>query len=63
MTRKQGINLVKLYDGQYPKEFIETYLDYYRMHKTDFDTILDKWVNQELFEKVDGIWQPLFKII
>src|SRR3989339_1264960 len=29
MTRDQAVNLVRLYDGHYPEEFIETYLDYY----------------------------------
>ena len=33
MDRSQAINLVKLYDGLYPKEFEELYLDYYKMNK------------------------------
>jgi hypothetical protein len=28
----------------------------------EFDSILDKWVNKNLFQKVDGRWQPLFTI-
>jgi hypothetical protein len=27
MDREQALNLVRLYDGQYPANFIETYLD------------------------------------
>ena len=49
MIRSQGVNLVKLYDNNYPKKFISTYLDYYQIKK-DFDKILDK--QQKLFKKV-----------
>jgi len=62
MTRDQAINLVRLYDGHYPEEFLDLYLEHYRMTQEEFDAILDKWVNRELFEKVDGRWSPLFDI-
>ena len=62
MDRNQAINLVRLYDGIYPDEFIETYLEYFQMTMDEFDAVLDKWVNRDLFEKVDGRWQPTFEI-
>ena len=62
MTRDQAVNLVLLYDGQYPDEFIDLYLDYYEMGIEEFDSILDRWVNRELFKKVDGRWKPAFTI-
>ena len=62
MTREQGVNLVRLYDGHYPEEFLELYLDYYRMSHEEFDAVLDKWVNRDLFEKVDGRWSPLYTV-
>ena len=62
MTREQAINLVQLYDGYYPEEFIETYLDYYQMTQDEFDMILDKWVNNDLFKKVNGRWLPTYTI-
>jgi len=60
MTRDQAINLVKMYDNAYPHNLIDTYLQYYQMTKKEFDSILDKYVNRLLFEKIDGIWQPKF---
>lgn len=60
MDRAQAVNLVRLYDGQYPHEFIETYLSYYKMSRAEFDAVLDRWANKSLFEKVDGYWRPLF---
>jgi hypothetical protein len=56
MTREQAVNLVRLYDGHYPEEYIETYLDYYQMSKEEFDAVLAKWVNKDIFEFVDGQW-------
>lgn len=62
MSRDQAVNLVRLYDGHYPEEFIDTYLEYYQMTQEEFDAVLDKWVNKELFEKVDGHWEPVFQV-
>jgi len=62
MTREQAVNLVCLYDGHYPEEYIATYLDYYQMTMEEFDAVLDKWVNHTLFEKLDGRWTPKFVV-
>tara|TARA_R110002096_G_scaffold410190_1_gene609763 strand:+ start:16759 stop:17811 length:1053 start_codon:yes stop_codon:yes gene_type:complete len=62
MTRDQALNLVKMYDNQYPHDFIELYLGYYEMTKSEFDAVLDKYANKDLFEKVDGIWEPKFEV-
>jgi N-acetyl sugar amidotransferase len=62
MTRNQAINLVSLYDGHYPEEFIETYLEYFKMTLSEFNLVLDRWTNKDLFKKVDGRWEPLFTI-
>jgi N-acetyl sugar amidotransferase len=62
MDRDQAINLVRLYDGHYPEEFLEMYLDYYDMEKHQFEAILDKWVDKNLFAKIKGQWRPLFNV-
>jgi len=62
MIRDQALNLVRLYDGQYPEEFVPKYLEYFQMTKQEFESTLDKWVNRELFQKVGGRWQPLFTV-
>jgi len=63
MTRDQGKNLVKLYDGQYPDEFIDQYLDYYQMSLNEFNKVIDKWANKDLFKYEKGRWKPKFEII
>jgi hypothetical protein len=49
-----------MYDNAYPYELIPLYLDYYQMTKEEFDNVLDHYVNKNLFQKIDGIWQPKF---
>lgn len=63
MDRKQGINLVNLYDNHYPDEYLSQYLEYYGMNQNEFDAVLDKWANQNLFKKNGARWEPNFKVI
>lgn len=56
MDRSQAINLVKLYDGLYPKEFEELYLDYYKMNKKKFHQTLDKFANKKILKKKGEAW-------
>lgn len=62
MSRDQALNLVKLYDNNYPEEFEEDYLEYYDMSKEEFDTVLAKWANKDLFELKNGRWSPKFEV-
>ena len=62
MTRDQAINLVKLYDGLYPQENIDEYLNYYKMTLAEFESVIDRWTNTSLFKKQDGQWKPTFTI-
>lgn len=62
MDRRQAVNLVRLYDGQYPEDFVPLYLEYYGMTQAEFDAVLDRWANRALFEKVDGRWTPTFTV-
>ena len=62
MERQQAVNLVRLYDGHYPEEFIEQYLEYYQMKQAEFDAVLDRYANKDLFEKIDGRWKAKFVV-
>jgi N-acetyl sugar amidotransferase len=63
MDRDQAINLVKLYDGHFPEEFIDDYLEYYQMDRSEFDCVLDHYANKTLFQKSEGRWRPKFEIV
>lgn len=62
ITRKEGLELVKNYDGEYPEQYIDYYLDYYKMTREEFDAVIDKWANKKLFVKENGRWVPTFEV-
>ena len=61
MSRGQGLNLVKLYDNYYPEEYVPYYLDYFEISKKEFDVVIDKWANKDLFNKTNDKWMPTFE--
>jgi len=62
MDRAQAVNLVRLYDGHYPEEFMQLYLDYYQMTQAEFDEVIDRYANRDLFSKEEGRWKPRFTV-
>ena len=58
LSRDQAINLVKLYDGLFPEQYLELYLNYYQMKKEDFFEVLDSWANKDILEKIDNKCSP-----
>ena len=63
MTREQAIQLVNIYDNQLPEEYLDEYLEYFQMSKDEFNEVIDKWANKDLFEKIDNKWIPSFEIV
>lgn len=62
ITRAEAVELVKKYDGEYIESDMDLYLDYYKMTKDEFESVLDRHANKDLFVKKDGIWKPKFVI-
>lgn len=62
MSRDQGKVLAQMYDSVSPEPYIDLYLDYFEMTREQYDTVIDKWANQDLFVKKNGVWKPKFEI-
>lgn len=62
MDRNQALNLVKVFDNQFPEQFIDLYLDYYEINRSQFDQVLESCVNKDLFELSNGQWKPKFEV-
>ena len=64
MTRNQAINIAKKFDGEPPDEtHIKKYLEYYSMDEKEFNNVIDKWADQNLFYKNnENKWTPKFEI-
>jgi N-acetyl sugar amidotransferase len=64
ITREEGINLVKRFDGEFPNEYFDVFLKYCDISADYFHEIIDSWRSPHLWEKVDGKWHlknPIWK--
>ena len=56
MTREEGLELVRKYDGEYPDEHLSEMLDYLRLTVEEFSEIVDKHRNPEIWTKEGDKW-------
>jgi len=50
ISRKEGLRLVKMYDGKYPHYAIKQFITYTGMSKKEIDEIIDSFTNRQLFK-------------
>jgi len=51
LTRDEGLELVKKYDGKYPRYGVNCFIDYTGMSKEEIDEIIDSFTNPFLFKQ------------
>jgi N-acetyl sugar amidotransferase len=56
LSRKQGLALVRKYDGESPEVYYDDYLKYFNMTLKEFEDVLDKFANKEILHKVNHRW-------
>ncbi len=58
IDRDEGINLVNLYDNEFPKKFFKEFLNYISISEDHFHEIIDKFRSPHLWGKdVNGNWK------
>jgi N-acetyl sugar amidotransferase len=57
LTREEGVNLVKLYDGEFPKNNFEVFLDYCDITESYFWEVVDSWRSPHIWTNVKGQWK------
>lgn len=64
MTREEGIDLIKKYDGKCGDAYLEEFCKYIDIKLGEFWEVVDKHVNKKLFKKDDntGKWIPKFEV-
>lgn len=63
LTREDAVWNVQEYDGKCGPKYIQAVCDYLSIEEKEFWTVVDKFVNRELFEKDEnGIWHPRFTV-
>lgn len=64
MTREEGLNLCKKYDGEFPSLWLNDILNYLEMNEREFYEIIDKHRNDEIWRNSnDKGWQLKFPLI
>jgi N-acetyl sugar amidotransferase len=57
IDREEGIALVKRYDGEFPKRYLQEFLDYCDIDRAQFDAVIDSWRSEHLWKKVSDGWE------
>lgn len=62
MTREEGLELARKYDGEFPGEFIEECLEYLGLDRAAFDAIVDQHRNPEIWARDGAVWRLRFPL-
>jgi N-acetyl sugar amidotransferase len=57
MTRAEGLRIAQQYDGEFPDEHLADMLDYLQLTRKEFDDIIDKHRNPEIWQKTANGWK------
>jgi len=60
MTRKDGLELVRRYDGEFPESYMPYLLDYLGMTRRELEDTVEKHRNAELWTRESGKWKLKF---
>jgi hypothetical protein len=60
MTREQGLELARRYDGEYPRSYLRSVLEYIGMTEAEMNEIADRHTNTEIFERTEDGWTLKF---
>jgi N-acetyl sugar amidotransferase len=62
IDRDEGVALVKRYDGELPEKYFEEFLDYCKITRHEFDSIIDSWRSDHIWRKTASGWELRFPI-
>lgn len=57
ITRKEGIALVKRYDGEFPNLYFKEFLEYLDVSEDHFWKVINKFRTSHVWKKVNGDWR------
>jgi N-acetyl sugar amidotransferase len=62
ITRKEGVALIRKFDGEYPERFLDEILEYMHIAKNEFTEIIDSFRSPHLWKKEREGWELRFPI-
>ena len=57
ITREEGVNLVRLYDCEFPAKYFKEFLEYIDISEELFHATIDKFRSPHLWNREDGEWR------
>jgi N-acetyl sugar amidotransferase len=57
LTREEGVELVKKFDGEFPERYFDEFLEYCDISKEHFWDVIDSWRSPHLWQKTGGEWK------
>ena len=57
LTRQEGTELVKKFDGEFPQRYFDIFLQYCDISEDYFWDVIDSWRSAHLWEKTGGEWK------
>ncbi len=61
-SRKEAVELVKKYDGKCSEKYIEQFCKFLSITKSQYESVVEKFVNKKLFYKENSTWKRKFEI-
>ena len=62
LNKLEGLKLIKKFDGEYPQKNLEIVLNYLSLNKYEFDKIIDKHRNLEIWRIKNNNWELISKL-
>jgi len=62
ITREEGIQLIKKFDGEFPKKYFKEFLEYCNISENYFWEVIDSWRSDHIWKKVNREWKLRHKI-
>lgn len=57
LTREEGVELVKKFDGEFPQRYFDIFLKYCGISEEHFWEVIDSWRSPHLWERTGGEWK------
>ena len=62
LNKSEGLKFIKKYDGEYPQRNLQVVLDYLSLKQYDFDEVIDKHRNLEIWKPKGNNWELINKL-
>lgn len=57
ITREEGVELVRQFDGEFPDKYFDEFLEYTGLSEAEFHSVIDSWRSQHIWEKSTNGWK------